>query len=501
MATFVSDTFTDTDGTNITAHTGETGATWTRHGSATVSTSVINSNALSDGGSSNDICYASGLPAGVEYTVSAVTSWPVTGAACTGICGRMDTAANTFYMLRNTSATSLELFKRVAGTFTSLGTFTISSPVGTTQTLNLEITDATKKAFQDGTERISSTDNAITAAGRAGLRGNGSSTTVGGIWLSLSAFDLGAVVVALGDPQIFWTDDFGPGDFGPDPFHECLPPPVIIATSQTFTQTLSVVATAAVVAVKQVGKIASATSTGAATLARLIAKATTTTATATVSGTKQVGTNLSTTATGAVALAAIRIILKALSVTATGSVSLLKRAGKSAAVTATATPALVRSVAKTILGSATATVAVVSTKVFLKALTVTVTGAASLTRSASKALSVPATAIGGLTLGARKGLAVAAVGAVSVVKRAGKALGATATGTASSDRHSRVPQGAERHSHGGIESRAAGSEHGSADHRGFARSDEAGREGNRSHGVGRHIPDRVVCVHALYRTA
>jgi hypothetical protein len=193
---FVDDTFTDTDATLLTAHTGETGATWTMHPAGSSSSPVINSNKVNDSAISNNIPYASGTPAGVEYSIDAIVVW-ATGASCTGVCGRMDTVANTFYMIRNTNSTTWELFKRVAGTFTSLGTATTSSVSGTTQTLTLEITDATKRMLVGGSQVISSTDNVITAAGRVGLRGNGSSSTVGGAVDRITATDIGGGAAAV----------------------------------------------------------------------------------------------------------------------------------------------------------------------------------------------------------------------------------------------------------------------------------------------------------------
>jgi hypothetical protein len=196
MATFVDDTFTDTNGTDITLHTGETGATWTAHPSSAGTMQHIDSNALHDQGTSNNIAYASGTPAGVEYTVSANATW-ATAVGFTGLCARMDTSANTFYMYRATNGTTMELFKRIAGTFTSLGTATVTALNGTTHDCLFECKDATKKGFHDGVEILSSTDNAITAAGRAGVRGNGSSATVGAHLNNFTATDIGGGAAAV----------------------------------------------------------------------------------------------------------------------------------------------------------------------------------------------------------------------------------------------------------------------------------------------------------------
>jgi len=65
------------------------------------------------------------------------------------------------------SVESVKLFKRVGGTFTPLGVYDATLATGTI--IKLEITDATKKVFVDGVERISSTDNALTSVGTWGI--------------------------------------------------------------------------------------------------------------------------------------------------------------------------------------------------------------------------------------------------------------------------------------------------------------------------------------------
>jgi hypothetical protein len=120
------------------------------------------------------VYYASGTPATAEYDVEAVAR-PITvaaGASDAVVAGRMDTAALTFYCVRYvTATTNWRLTRFVTGTATDLGTnFTQTLTADTDYTVKLEIRDATKKVFIDGVERISSTDNTITAAGLAGMR-------------------------------------------------------------------------------------------------------------------------------------------------------------------------------------------------------------------------------------------------------------------------------------------------------------------------------------------
>lgn len=73
MTDFVNDTFTDTNGTLIAAHTGEVGATWTREYTFPDVQWEINGNALRRqdyaGGSFDSIIHASGTPPTANYYV------------------------------------------------------------------------------------------------------------------------------------------------------------------------------------------------------------------------------------------------------------------------------------------------------------------------------------------------------------------------------------------------------------------------------------------------
>ena len=203
---FVTDTFTDTDSTALTSHTGETGATWTKHtsyGAATIGT--IQSNRLRSGDVTNDICvYASGSPATAEYDVQCdlVAMGAVTNTF-SGPAGRIDTAANTMYLVQSRiAAAQHRLFKGVTGTFTQLGSFTATLA---SCTVMLQIRDAAKKMFLNGVEQISSADNAITAAGKAGLRMKDDVSNSSGCHIdNFSATDAGG---ASGGPWPWFTDN------------------------------------------------------------------------------------------------------------------------------------------------------------------------------------------------------------------------------------------------------------------------------------------------------
>lgn len=167
---FVNDTFTDTAGTSVLTHTGETGATWTKHPSYSASGAVISdANRLRASLSTDwNIFYSSGVPAGAEYDVTSVIYIATYTSSFAAATGRHSTSADTYYMARNPGAGAWNLQKSVAGTVSTLGTFSQTLSAGVSYTVQIQIRDATKKMFIDGVERASSSDNAITAAGRVG---------------------------------------------------------------------------------------------------------------------------------------------------------------------------------------------------------------------------------------------------------------------------------------------------------------------------------------------
>src|SRR5687768_1953509 len=108
MATFVSDTFTDANGTLLSSHTGETGATWTLHASYGDRQRIQDNRAYVP--ASNSSCHASGSPVSAEYDVQCDVRC-VSNAGRHGIAGRVATGANTMYLSDFTSGTGWRLFK------------------------------------------------------------------------------------------------------------------------------------------------------------------------------------------------------------------------------------------------------------------------------------------------------------------------------------------------------------------------------------------------------
>lgn len=182
MADFVDDVFTDSNRTGLGSHT-ETGAGggWSAH-SSWGSKAEIYSNQVrsSNAGSVQSGFYNGASPAGVEYDVQAdiIAGDDSSTDRVTGIWGRVSTSANTLYRAHINGST-VYLQKVEAGSETTLDSWGTSWAASDTFAIKLEIRDATKKVYVGGTERCTSSDNSITAAGKAGLQVRGRS---GGDW-------------------------------------------------------------------------------------------------------------------------------------------------------------------------------------------------------------------------------------------------------------------------------------------------------------------------------
>lgn len=188
MALFVNDTFTDTNGTALSSHTGELGATWTAL-TGNALTPTIQGNALDPGTGStaNALWYASGTAPSADYSATAIV---VAGGNTSQVAGpgvRLSTSAQTGYF-GFLFGEGFAIYKYVSGTLTQIGS-TIGSGLGgatTEYTVKIAATGTTIEltvqrnsdsqyltsggTFQvSETTCISQTDSAISGTGRAGL--------------------------------------------------------------------------------------------------------------------------------------------------------------------------------------------------------------------------------------------------------------------------------------------------------------------------------------------
>lgn len=180
----VSDTFTDADDTNLSAHTGEVGATWTKHPSLARDTFITGNRARGDGNTGRSRYYASAVPIGADYDVEAVLNWagPNASTDLTAIWGRLSTTVDTGYQARWSTSIGpgWELVKVVTGVATRLGSVYVDAPTASeTRTVRYEMRGCEHKVYVQAVLRISATDCSITAAGRVGVGTKTSTATLG----------------------------------------------------------------------------------------------------------------------------------------------------------------------------------------------------------------------------------------------------------------------------------------------------------------------------------
>ena len=158
----VTDTFTRADSA-VSLGTSDSGHAWTAH----ASTWGIVSNTAYNPGAAGSLYHAASVDAGIADGVIQVTF--STTAVGMGICARV-TDDNNFLHLEFGGASDLTLYKRVAGAFTSLGTFGVTGANG--DVLKLECRGSTLNAYLNGVLRITASDAFNSSATRWGLSGN-----------------------------------------------------------------------------------------------------------------------------------------------------------------------------------------------------------------------------------------------------------------------------------------------------------------------------------------
>lgn len=202
MADFVSDAFTDTDGTDLASHTGAVGASWTKHGSyGSGSLLISNANRVRSGAVGNSLYTASGLPASADYDVIGdVVNFSILSNI--GVAGRIATGADTMYLAwLSTVAGNIELYEVVAGSYTLIDTDPQTFSIGVPYLVKLEMRGTTIKTFLDVgagfVERCSAISSAISAAGRAGVRAEVLTSNSTGVHMdNFSAADVAAAATS-----------------------------------------------------------------------------------------------------------------------------------------------------------------------------------------------------------------------------------------------------------------------------------------------------------------
>lgn len=182
---FATDTFTQGGGSNINLedHTGEL-ATWISHphinyNGSNLTLDVTNDNVFAIG---TDVLYVNQSPPSANYSVQLDITHTTLTSVNIGPAGRIDTTNDTMYTCRSNSGTSYDLRKLVATVGTTMQTTTTNLPTtGQTKTLKLIMSGDQISCSVDGVVLLGPvTDTSITAAGKAGIRGAGASTSTTG---------------------------------------------------------------------------------------------------------------------------------------------------------------------------------------------------------------------------------------------------------------------------------------------------------------------------------
>jgi len=201
MAQFAAASFDGTDGVELSI----ADSNFTKHPSAT-GDAEIKSNRVCTASDVVGLYYHSGTPINANYTVDS-DLYVVSNTHYTGVVGRVNTSANTFYMWRYfVSATAFQLYKAVAGSFTQLGSnSTASLSVASTYVLQLKMDGNQIEGLVDTVSKVGPiSDSAITAAGKAGIRVDTNSTTNGYHLNDFHADD----IVAAGGTTLHQTTNY-----------------------------------------------------------------------------------------------------------------------------------------------------------------------------------------------------------------------------------------------------------------------------------------------------
>jgi len=213
QAVIVNDTFTEASDTNLAIHTPDTGDGWTEventgTGRSRVFEATDETHPSVDSINSRQIYTAQPDASTAEVDVIAkYISQGATSGSSSGIFARWaDTSNSYFIAIKDTSLNPDDfIVKEVADVITDLTSGNNGDGAGTV--FKFEVRDATKKLFAGGTERLSTTDNALTAAGNSGIwHGNwrvaNGDTRALEVWDDFSVEEISAAVALIERPLI-----------------------------------------------------------------------------------------------------------------------------------------------------------------------------------------------------------------------------------------------------------------------------------------------------------
>lgn len=186
--TFLTDTFTDTDGTLIAAHTPDLGGAWSLYSGsgATIQTNRVYCSVTAC------IIQNAATPPSANYAIEVVVDFVAANSDNIGIAGRI-TAGNNYYLFRFAkSVNQWQLAKIANNVTTNLDTTVSDTWTSGSHTVRLEMSGSNLRAYIDGSLVSSGSDSQFSTAGLAGYRWSttAQTTTTGRHLTSLTAYTI-----------------------------------------------------------------------------------------------------------------------------------------------------------------------------------------------------------------------------------------------------------------------------------------------------------------------
>lgn len=169
MADFVSESFAGTSGEALSDYNPD----WVDSGGSFIISNGARLRLRGTAAGSNKSAYHSAVPPSADYSVRAsVAPLSLVTNSSMGVMARRSTGADTCYFARLSVASGWQLYKRLAGVNSQLGSSVAQAlTAGDTYAIELRVTGSTIEVYGAGdpSPKISVTDTSITDAGRAGV--------------------------------------------------------------------------------------------------------------------------------------------------------------------------------------------------------------------------------------------------------------------------------------------------------------------------------------------
>ncbi len=172
MGTYVSDTFTDTDGTDLSAHTPTVGTGWAELAG------VINieSNKAACVAFSGGYYFSAPSPSGADYFVEADVVWDLSDTSAVGaLLSRAVYVSSQLFgyaLMWDAGAGNIRLVRVDFGVFGDIDASGFSWTSGDSHHLALAVAADSIQGFVDGSLVVSATDSTYTVIGSAGVFAN-----------------------------------------------------------------------------------------------------------------------------------------------------------------------------------------------------------------------------------------------------------------------------------------------------------------------------------------